>query len=437
MSKKFIITEEEKSSILKQYGIISEQNNLGKVDISMPSDYLGRDNSFERNYVPQVTTKNVSSQVDSLNKIRQQFEELKSKYANTVPYEEYYTSKNNLFQEWVRKKIRSIKPGEYASTFKNESIEFFKKYLDYNSKPEMINKIVSISNNNKKFVSESFVKETIDKLINDYLPKIGFYLDFEYNEKNPNTMMYVMPAKLDATVYICALNQSLIGPGYTFKDPRIWKESVLHEIGHLVDGYFNMSGIKFYSSDSGKKGFSKLVPYPHQSSSSNFFDFKFDELDSDKEYRQKPSEQFTRFKILFDILSKKGLKINSNLYTFIDSFQKSLDDETITIGYNICNTKIGGGILTVENTCESLKDVSTKKDFLPIYVDNYTNASLYWLFSVYTDINIINSNNAIELNKVNYTIDLNNMYQDWKNEYVLNTDKTNLNSKSFPDYPTA
>lgn len=262
-------------------------------------------------------------------------------------------------------------------------------------------------------------------------------MDFEYNEKNPNTMMYVMPAKLDATVYICALNQSLIGPGYTFKDPRIWKESVLHEIGHLVDGYFNMSGIKFYSSDSGKKGFSKLVPYPHQSSSSNFFDFKFDELDSDNEYRQKPSEQFTRFKILFDILSKKGLKINSNLYTFIDSFQKSLDDETITIGYNICNTKIGGGILTVDNTCESLKDVSTKKDFLPIYVDNYTNASLYWLFSVYTDINIINSNNAIELNKVNYTINLNNMYQDWKNEYVLNTDKTNLNSKSFPDYPTA
>ena len=433
MSKKFIITEEEKSSILKQYGIISEQDNIGKIDVSMPSDYLGKDNSFERNYVPQVTTKNANSQADSIT----EFKELKSKYKTNVPYKEYYTSTNNLFKEWVRKKIRSTNPEKYASTFKNESIEFFKKYLDYNSKPEMINKIVLISNNNKKFVSESFVKQTIDELINDYLPKIKFYLDFEFNEEKPNTIMYVIPTKLDATVYICALSPSLIGRGYKLGYPKIWKESVLHEIGHLVDGYFNMSGIKFYSSDSGQKGFSKLVPYPHQSSSSNFFDFKFDELDSDKEYRQNPTEQFTRFKILFDVLSKKGLEINSNLYTFIDSFQKSLNDKTIIIGYNICNTKIDGGILTVDNTCESLRDVSTKKDFLSIYVDNYTNASLYWLFSVYTDINIINSNNAIELDKVNYTINLNNMYQDWKNEYVLNTDKTNLNSKSAPDYPTA
>lgn len=450
MSKKFIITEEEKLSILKQYGIISEQSDpptttrrtinrdqpMPMISTKSTSDYFGKDNSFEKNYVSQVTTKNDSYQSNPILKQEQEFQELKSKYKNEVPYKEYYTSKNELFKEWVRKRIRNLNPVKYASTFKNESIEFFKNYFDYNSKPEIIKKIVSISSKNGTDVSESFVKKTIDKLINDYLPRVLFVLDFEFNKDDPKAMMYVRPTELDGIVHICAFNKHLIGDYYILSSPEIWKETVLHEIGHLVDGYFNMLGIKFYSSDGGKKGFSKLVQYPHKLSSSNFFDFKFGDLDLEKKYRQRPSEQFTRFKVLFDILSKKGLKINSDLSTFIVSFQKSLNDGTISTKNN-CETKIDGGILTFSSTCEDLKDVYTKTDFLEIYVGFYVNSSISWLFENYTNINIVNPNNSIEQIKVEYTINLNDMYQDWKNEYVLNIDKTNVDSKSSPDYPTA
>ena len=95
-------------------------------------------------------------------------------------------------------------------------------------------------------------------------------------------------------------------------------------------------------------------------------------------------------------------------------------------------------IYLIDKTCETLKYVSSKKDYLSIYVNQYSNASLYWLFSNYTTIKILNPKSGVELPTVDYSIDLNEMYNDWKNEYVMNMGTQNKQSKTdLPNYPTA
>ena len=250
-------------------------------------------------------------------------------------------------------------------------------------------------------------------------------------------MMFVYPSKLDGKIYICGLSNSLF-PGFKLSNDKLWQECVLHEVGHLVDGYFYEKNIKFHTSDNGINSMKKVSSYPHQSMSKSFFNLNqiFPDLDVDIDYRENNKEQFTRFKVLFDILSKKGLNMGSNLSQFIDSFTKCLEDTTIIIGYDRCQTKIQNGVLIIDKTCKSLKYVLSKKDFLGIYVNLYSNASLYWLFSNYTTIKILKPRASFELPTVEYSIDLNEMYNDWKNEYVMNVpDKQNQDT--IPDFPTA
>jgi hypothetical protein len=437
--------------------LISEQDppfNVRKVNQSdyMPkSDYLGTGGQFQQNNTRQISKKTIEDNPDlklkretelANAKLKKDFESLKIKYAETIPFEEYYTSQNSLFQNWVKQKITNLNPTQYAkSNFLNKNIGFFKKYFDYKSKPEIINKIITISKKNGVYVKSDKVKNVIDDLINTYLPSISFELDFNYNKENPGVMMYVYPSLVDGIVYICTFSKLLFNDNYKLVNPKIWDECVLHEIGHLVDGYFNQNGIKFHTSDNGKTKSNKKSEYPH-SSLSSFLDFNkiFPNPDSDTEidYRENEKEQFTRFKVLFETLSNKGLKITSNLNEFINSFKKCLEDRTIIIGYNICQTKIQNSILTVDKTCESLKSVTSKNDFLDVYVDNYYNPSFYWLFSNYTTINILNPKSGVELPEVEYSINLNDMYNDWKNEYVMNMGTQNKQSKTdLPNYPTA
>jgi hypothetical protein len=442
--------------------LISEQDppfdvrKINQSDYMPKSDYLGAGGQFQQNNTRQTSKQSIDNQIENNPelkaksdlekaniKLKKDFEVLKRKYAEEIPYEEYYTSKNKLFQNWVQQKIKNLNPTEYAkSNFLNKSINFFKKYFDYKSKPEIINKIITISKKNGVPVSADKVKHEIDNLISTYLPSISFKLDFNFNEKS-NAMMYVYPSLVDGIIYICTFSGYLFGEGYKLDNFGIWEESVLHEIGHLVDGYFNENGIKFHSSDNGKPSSNKKSEYPHSSSSSNsssFLDFDkiFPDPDFDTEidYRVDNLEQFTRFKVLFDTLSKKGLKINSNLSKFIDSFKQCLYDYTIMIGYEGCGTKIENGILILDETCESLNSVKSKKDFLPIYVNFYNNSSFYWLFSYYTTIDILKPTRYPEKNKIKYSIDLNKMYNDWKNEYVMNIDRKQTQSTDT-DFPTA
>ena len=59
MKKTLIITEEDKKSILKMYGLLSEQDPMSQYDLepidqSLPSDYTGPGRDFERIYTPTV-----------------------------------------------------------------------------------------------------------------------------------------------------------------------------------------------------------------------------------------------------------------------------------------------------------------------------------------------------------------------------------------------
>jgi len=421
--------------------LISEQDppfDVRKVNQSdyMPkSDYLGAGGQFEKKYTPKMSKQNLDIQSDEM----REFLELKKKYNTTLPQQEYYTSENQLFQEWVQDKIKNLKPIEQSEKFLPYAKDFFKQYFDYNKNPEIINKISKISEKNGGDSSPEKIKSTIDSLLNTYLNQLSFVLEFDYNQKKPGTMMFVYPSELDGKIYICGLSDSLFY-GFKLSNDIIWQECVLHEIGHLVDGYFYENNIKFHTSDNGVNSMKKVSSYPHQSMSKSFFNLNQIILDVDGniDYRENDKEQFTRFKVLFDILSKKGLNVGSNLGQFIDSFTKCLQDETIIVGYNRCKTKIQNGILFIDKTCETLKYVSSKKDYLSIYVNQYSNASLYWLFSNYTTIKILNPKSGVELPTVDYSIDLNEMYNDWKNEYVMNMGTQNKQSKTdLPNYPTA
>ena len=419
--------------------LISEQDtsfDVRKVNQSdyMPkSDYLGAGGQFEKNYTPQMSKSNLDTQT----KFITEFNELKKKYNTVLPTGEYYTTGNPYFREWVQTKVKNLKPIEHSKKFLTYAKDFFKQYFDYNKTPDIIDKISKISQKNGGDNSPKKIKSTIDGLLNSYLNQLNFVLDFDFNQKNPNTIMFVKPWDLDGKIYICGLSDSLFS-GYKLNNDLIWRESILHEIGHLVDGYFYHNNIKFHSSDEGDANISKVSKYPHQTMSKSFFDLNqiILDLDGDIIYRKDNVEQFTRFKVLFDTLSKKGLNIGSNLSQFIDSFTKCLEDETIIIGYDRCQTKIQNGVLIIDKTCKSLKYVLSKKDFLSIYVNEYSNPSFYWLFSYYTTIKILKPKASFELPTVEYTINLNDMYNDWKNEYVMNIpDKQSKDT--IPNFPTA
>ena len=180
--------------------LISEQelpslSSIRKVNQSdyMPkSDYLGAGGQFEKNYTPQMSKQNVDIITEPLKK----FEILKKKYSTTLPQEEYYTSKNSFFQEWVQSRIKSLKPISQSKKFLPYVKDFFKQYFDYNRNPEIINKISKISEKNGGNNSPEKIKSTIDSLLNTYLNQLSFVLKFEYNEVQLNTMMFVYPSNL-------------------------------------------------------------------------------------------------------------------------------------------------------------------------------------------------------------------------------------------------
>lgn len=419
--------------------VISEQPiDVRKVDKSnLPkSDYLGAGGQFEKNYIPQMSKSNLDTQ----SKYLTEFKELKKKYSNTLPVEEFYTSTNPYFRDWVKTRIENLNPIEHANKFLSKSKDFFKKYFDYNANPEILDKISKISEKNGGYSSHKQIKRTIDDLLNSYFNKFNFVLDFDFNELS-NAIMYVYPSNLDGKIYICALSNTIFG-GFKLGNNETWEECILHEIGHLVDGYFGRNSINFHASDNGRSLNSKVSPYPHKSMSKSFFDLnKILDFESNIDYRKNEKEQFTRFKILNNLLSKEGLKITSSLNDFLQIFKKLIDNGTIKFGLweakYACSTKqTFGGIIVIDKDCETLKYIKSKYDYFAIFVNNTNSPSLYYLFANYSTINILDSKSGVELPEVNYSIDLNKMYDDWKNEYVMNIDKKQSQSTA-PDFPSA
>jgi len=422
--------------------LISEQDapfdvkKINQSDYMPKSDYLGPQGQFQQNYAKETTKSNLDTQ--SKNII--EFNELKKKYNKILPVKEYYTTNNPYFGNWVETRIKNLNPIGHANKFLSKSKDFFKKYFDYNTTPEILDKISKISEKNGGYSSHNQIKKTIDGLLNSYFNKLNFVLDFNFNEKS-DAIMYVIPTDLDGKIYICALSDTIFG-GFKLGNNETWEECVLHEIGHLVDGYFGRNSINFHASDNGYSTNRKVSPYPHKSMSKSFFDLnKILDFESDTDYRKNEKEQFTRFKILNSLLSKEGLKITASLNDFLQIFKKLIDNGTIQFSFwntrYACNTtQTFGGIIVIDKDCETLKYIKSKYDYFNIFVNNTDSPSLYYLFANYSTINILDSKNSIELPQVNYSINLNEMYNDWKNEYVMNTPEKQ-SQDTIPDFPTA
>jgi hypothetical protein len=441
MAKNLIISELEKKEILSLYGIIKEQDSISYYKPEeIPSDYLGNKGTFVKNYATNVY--NVSKEQEKEEKKLKEEEKLKEessilqlKYKNIIPVTEYYVSNNPYFKKWTQDKINaSGLLTHLKKNILNDSIDFFKKYFDYKSNPAIIKKIVEISKKNGSVItSEDKVKQTIDKLINQYLPKINFKYDFEENRNSPGTLAYVYPSKLDATIYICPFGGLLI-KNYEFESDDYLKESILHELGHLVDGYFNMMGIKFHSSDEGVVNTKSKVTYPHNNQSSGFL--KFDLRDP---YQKDKDEQFTRLKVLFSILSEQGLKIDSSYDEFKESISKSIEYESLSFGRTGCEGEVVGDFIQINKDCSDLNGLTKDNLYIPIYFGSGTNLdrspSLGWLFKNYAILNIEQS--QLPTFKIDFKYDLKKLYNDMVNEYVEIIDKSNYNSVTdSPDYPS-
>jgi hypothetical protein len=450
MGRKILISESEKKQILSLYYILNEQDPMSQYGGTytrepLPSDWTGPTGTQIQRDSPQIYQANVQNlKSDEEKKMQDEANSLKIKYANRIPYTFYYKTENTIFKEWVEQKITSLDAPSYCE--KNilpYTIDFFKKYFDYKSNPQIIEKIKTISEKNgtssKLMLNDNYIKKTIDKLLNEYLPSITFDLDFEYNRKNPNTIAYVYPSKLDGLVHICAMSKLFVY-GYKLGDISDWKETITHEIGHLIDGYFASKKIYVHATDDGNSSLfsNKIVTYPHENINLNFLNL----LDSDKEYVENPTEQFTRFKILFDILSPFGFKIDSTFEEFRESLYKSFKNDYLAIGPDGCEVSFVNDVIKL-NCEDGTKIIKTEKDFLNVWSyyegssDYMNNSSLYWLFRYYTTIKFIQSS-SVERLQPDYEINLRRMYDDFMNKYVMDGKiKSSDSASTPPNYPSA
>lgn len=435
MGKKFIITESEKKEILSLYGIINEQDPMSKYGgeykkEELPSDYLGTKGSFEKNYTPQVYNANVESEKEKeRNRIKDEAKSLIATHLKKLPKKTYYTSDNQIFKDWVVNKIESLNFLKFLEeNVLNYAKDFFKKYFDYNSNPTIIQKIIDIATKNgSPMVFEDRVKKTIDKLLSEYFNKINFKFDFNYNRASPLTLAYVNPFNLDGSITICVFG-GMIKNNYEFESIDTLKETVLHELGHLVDGYFNMMGIKFHSSDGGVVNTKRKSEYPHANIIPDFFNF-------DNPYQTNTDEQFTRLKILFDILSTEGYKTGSSFDEFKNSMSSAINNRKIAFGGNGCDSEIIGDYIQINEDCPDLSYFSEKDKSLTIWTDLdhrewEKNISLIWLFDNYSIINI--TTKLPEKVKVDLKYDLKKLYNDMVNEYVENINNSSSDSPNYP-----
>jgi uncharacterized protein YbdZ (MbtH family) len=383
MGQKFVITESEKNYIRGLYSHILKEVEEGK---------------------PSQTCQ----------------EWIEQNWSDKIPYTDVYKRGKCKFdlQEYVEKRIRDLKPIEYAQSLLPDAKQFYIDYFDYNKNPEILDKIIMISEKNGKKTSKENIIKVIESMKSDLFNKVNFELDFTYNEKSPDTLMLTDSA-YGPKIFICGLSSVLFVDDYKIGDLEDWKNTIQHELGHLIDNWFANNGIILHK---GVRIDSGIVPFPHQSmANDNYLMWG--------EYQRDTDEQFVRFKTLFNILSKYGLTISSDLNTFVTSIKKAMGDKTIS--FEGCPYSIEHNVIKLDENCESLKD-----RVMYVLSNGKINDDLVYLFSNYTMVDDVFDGSKYEEEKVDYTVNLDAMYNDWKNEYVQNSKKTN-SATSSPNYPTA
>lgn len=342
-------------------------------------------------------------------------------FSNVIPYDYVYVRGRcrNELQEYVMGRINSLEPIKYAESFLPEAKQFYIDYFDYNKTPEIIDKIITISQKNGKPTTKESIVKVIEFMKTTFLNKISFEIDFRYNKKHPEIMMYTINTLEVPKIYICGMNEILFVGDYKLGDSTQWKNSVQHEIGHLIDFLFFENGILLHSKAPTKNG---IVLFPHKESGN-------DEFLNWGDYQKDTDEQFVRFKFLFAILSKYGLTMSSDLNTFIGAMKKALDSNVIS--FEGCAYKIEKNQLIIDEGCEEFKDTE-----MYVSSNGQKDDDLTYLFSNYTRAHPIESASDEPNQNVFYQVNLGALYNDWKNEYVMNQ-QNKQTATSAPNYPTA
>ena len=338
-------------------------------------------------------------------------------FSNKIPYKESYKKIGictRQLQEYVMSRINALKPIEHAQSFLPSAKQFYIDYFDYNKTPEIVDKIVRISTKNGKPTTKEDVIEIIDIIKKEYLSKVTFQIDWYCNQKEEDTIMYVSPEDNNPnTIFICPLNDILFVGDYEFGDSEEWKDTIQHELGHLIDKWFYNRDIFLHFNEE-KQDVGDSLYSPQVNSKYNDF----------KSYLESDDEKFVWFKRLFVILSKYGLKINSDLKTFVTTFKSALDNNSLS--FMGCSYTIENNTLIIDKNCGKLYEDGMGEIIVNEKLDN----ELTFLFSNYTEVEYDDDD------KIIYKVYLDKMYDEWKNDYVMNQDNKQ-SATSAPNYPTA
>jgi hypothetical protein len=323
------------------------------------------------------------------------------------------------------KKLEFIK--KESSSYLKEASKFYLDYFDYNKKPEILDKIRNIHIKNEKVrpidpkeeksqykerqlnpsaPGEYYVKMIIDDLKKNCLDKIYVKLNFFYCLTSRSTLAWVSdeePYQLN----VCPLkflNFDWENNAYLFKrNSEDLKTTIIHEFGHLVDFYFKKWGINLYISNSEKsKNPNVSSEYPHSNSPDNIFTLiDIEPNEKYKNYTVDDSEQYARYKILYNYLISEGYDIRmfNNKQYFQNFFGKLFENkkiEFVSEGYLVEDYTYQNGILefyskdinTVQAySADDIHEISFLFSNIGTYIKEKMSASSVYLYKVKFDIN--------------------------------------------------
>ena len=323
-----------------------------------------------------------------------------------------------------------------------EASEFYLNYFDYNKKPEIVDKIRTIHMKNEKIKpihpkeSESdykerqlnpeapgkeFIKILIDDLKKDCLDKISFKFDFELCLTKKTRLAFVKNIE-QLTLYLCPfkfLKNDFKNGGFLYeRNSEDLKTTITHEVGHIVDNFFEKYGVSLYLSkpeDTNDKDLSSV--YPHPNSNDNIFKIIDDtSLKDYKEYTEEPAEQFARYKVLYDYFKQKGYDIRrfKDKQYFLNFFGKLFQNGNIEFtsdGKIVKNYIYENGIFKFDSN-----EIGT----VDIYSMDEINEISFLLYNV----GIYTTEKKDEGVFFKVSFDINKLFEDMNYNYVeLKTDK--------------
>lgn len=366
------------------------------------------------------------------NQIRNNIDKQKvdfSEFNNTYPCYEEILKKTKSKLEFVKTE---------SEPFLEEAKKFFIDYFDYNKKPKILEKIFRIDMGKnpppaKDINLETYkelkiedIKDAIDGLKPNFLDKVELVLNYGYCLTNPNVMGFVR-LRVAQTFEIYTLNicptSILVDDKYNL-DKNNFSNTILHELGHLVDGYFRGEGIDLIISDSGadpstSTGVS-IFPHTKQGMSGEFLPIE----SGDDEYMETDFENFTRYKVIYKMIQDNGYDFSIDTKTYFCQFFFKLLKEGIIYDYD----DFGFPQLTLYEDFLSFKYY---KDSVRFRNKSGERGNLEWIFMRLGKYKEIPKEEVKDDMRYEIIINLGKMYDEMQNDYVeVKTDKGELDNRA-------